>query len=329
MADPYTTLEVNTRASSTVITAAYNALREDTKDAARLKDLDEAFKLIGDETSRAEYDKRASAVGLVIGNHRFRSKIAEGGFGTTYRGEHLITGEAVCIKHCSAISTAHDEVLIQEARALGSLRHHAIPAMRDLDRMPDGSLALVMDFIPHPTIEQIVEKIGKIDAETTAWITERILNALLFIHHHGVIHGDLKPQNVLVDGKEHAVSIVDFGLAQIKPTASSKSKGYTMYFAPPEQIESAEGDTPKPLLPESDFYSLGKLMIYMLGGGLEAVKKNIVPKDAPSILCEFIKRLTNPDPLCRPRGDLVDEIRKLRVSAFGRARSGMKPIPGL
>ena len=102
-----------------------------------------------------------------------------------------------------------------------------------------------------------------------------------------------------------------------------------MYFAPPEQIESAEGDTPKPLLPESDFYSLGKLMIYMLGGGLEAVKKNIVPKDAPSILCEFIKRLTNPDPLCRPRGDLVDEIRKLRVSAFGRARSGMKPIPGL
>ncbi len=339
MPNPYEILEVHPRAQVRVVTAAYLALREGA-DPARLGELADAHKILTDQNERAALDKaNAPVTGTLIGNHRILSKIAEGGFGTTYRGEHVITRESVCIKHCSSISVAHDEVLIQEAQALGQLRHFSLPAMRDIHRLEDGSLALVMSFIPHPTIEQIVEKVGRIDAETTMWVTERLVNALLFTHRYGVIHGDIKPQNVLVNPEGHEVFIVDFGLAQIKPTTSTKAKGYTKFFAPPEQIESAERDVRKPLIPESDFYSLGKLMTYMLGGGLDAVKKNHVPSDVPDAVCQFIRRVTAKNPLDRlnvpkssldkPQDNLVEEVREIRMKAFKRARSGMKRIEGL
>ncbi len=339
-ADPYAILEVSPRASVEVIKGAYFALVNPLVDptsptwcespSPRYVELKAAFDLLSDPAKRAAHDKEnAPAAGTLVGNHRILSFIAEGGFGTTYRGEHTITKDAVCIKHCSSISAAHDEILIQEARALGTLRHHALPAMRDLHRMGDGSLALVMDFVPGPTLEQVIEKVGKLDPETAAWITERLLNALLFLHHNGVIHGDIKPQNVIVQPADHAVVLVDFGLAQIKPTTYTKAKGYTKFFAPPEQIESAERDVKKPLIPASDFYSLGQLMIYALSGGLDAVKKQIVPVNVPTPICQFIRRITVADPLARPQGDLFEEFRNIRQKAFGRTRSGMKPIPGL
>lgn len=340
MPNPYDILEVNPRASVAVIEAAHRALTAQGPSPSTGKVLDEAYAVLCDPDKRAAFDKtNEPAPGFLIGNHRILSKIAEGGFGITYRGEHVITRESVCIKHCSSISAAHDEVLIQEAQALGQLRHFSLPAMRDLHRLEDGSLALVMSFIPHPTIEQIVEKVGKIDAETTMWVTERLVNASLFMHRYGIVHGDIKPQNVLVNPAGHEVFIVDFGLAQIKPTTSTKAKGYTKYFAPPEQIDSAEHDVRKPLIPESDFYSLGKLMTYMLGGGLDAVKKNHVPSDVPDAVCHFIRRITSKNPLDRlvapksptdkPQDNLVEEVREIRMKAFKRARSGMKPIAGL
>ena len=60
-----------------------------------------------------------------------------------------------------------------------------------------------MSYVPGPTLEQIVEKVGKLDAETVAWIVDRLLNALLYLHHHGVIHrGYIKPQNVIVQPED-------------------------------------------------------------------------------------------------------------------------------
>lgn len=326
--DPYAILEVSPRASAEAIKGAYfglidpnNANPIDSK-SPRYATLMRAYNLLSDPVKRAAYDEaRANSF---IGPYRIIGEIAEGGFGTTYRAEHPITGEAVCIKHCSAIdSAAHDAVLIQEATILGTLRHFALPSMRDILRLDDGSLALVMSFIEGPTLEQVVEKVGPMDPETVGWITERLLNALLFLHRFGVIHGDLKPQNIIIQPEEHAVVLVDFGLSQSKPTAKTKGKGYTEFFAPPEQLAL------KPLIPASDFFSLGQCMIYALGGGMDAVKKVEVPTTVPDPICRFIKKITAKHPLDRPQGDLFDAFRAIRMKAFGQIRSGMKPIPGL
>ncbi len=326
--DPYVTLQVSAKAEPLVIKAAYQALMRvnhpdrdgDVGVAARIN---LAYEILSDTTKRASYDRsKSTKEGTVIGNYRVLEQIAEGGFGVTYKGEQIMLEEAVCIKHCPNVSAAHDAVFLSETKSLWNLRHHALPAVRDLVRLEDGSLALIMSYITGPTLEQIVDKVGRLDAETVSWITDRILNALLYLHHHGVVHGDIKPQNIIVDASEHAVYLVDFGLAMTKPTSSSKSQGYTPWFAPPEQIDS------KVLLPASDLYSLGMLMIYGFGG-LDSVKLKRVPSTVPDEICHFIKKLTNKDVMARPQTDVSDEFRLIRQKVFGRMRSGMKPIEGL
>ncbi len=325
--DPYKILEIDSRASATVIKAAYQALiklhhPDHSGSDAKAKELNAAYEILSDSTKRRAYDKSSKdQTGTIIGSYRVLESIAEGGFGATYKGEHLITKDPVCIKHCSMVSPAHDAVLIQEMKSIWDLRHYALPAMRDLQRLDDGSLALIMSYIPGYTLEQIVEKAGKIEPETTAWITERILNALLYLHHHGVIHGDIKPQNVIIQPSTHSVVLVDFGLAMVKPGSSDKSIGYTPVFASPEQISG------KTLLPASDYYSVGMLMMYALNGGKRMDKKE-VPSSVPDAMANFISSLIKKDVLLRPQEDLFDTFVKVRQDSFGRTRSGMKNIPG-
>jgi serine/threonine protein kinase len=267
----------------------------------------------------------ATPKSVVIGNYRVIEKIAEGSIGTTYKGEHVTLGMPVCIKHCNKIAPEYEEILINETRAMWDLRHYAMPAVRDLVRVKDGSLALVMSYIPGPTLQKLIEKVGALDPEHVAWIAERILNALMYLHYHGVPHGDNNPKNIILQLKTHGVVIVDFGLAQIKPTFDDKSRGYTPLYAPPEQIAGLT------LLPESDLYSLGMTMIFALSGGIEAVKRKEVPTNTPEPLARFIRRLIVRDVSHRPKWDdedLCDTIQAIRVEAFGRHHSGMKPLPG-
>ncbi len=330
--NPYEVLEVSPRAKPAVITAAYRALSNiyrgplpHQKESQRT--LDEAYEILSASARREEYDKTVyPRDGKMIGPYRLIQGIAEGGFGRTYKAEHSELHELVCIKDCSNVAPQHTWILDDEAKAMWDLRHYSIPAIRDRIRLDDGRIALVMSYIPGLTIEKIVEKVGKLPAEHVAWITERVLNALSYIHHNGVVHGDVKPQNIIVQPEKHMATVVDFGLSMIKPTIDSVSKGHTELYAPPEEIEG------KPIVPESDFYSLGMTMIYALSGDLEAVKQRRVPKDVPEELCAFIRPMIARSIAGRPtweKEDLCQTIKEVRSKAFGRKRSGMKPIAGL
>ncbi len=106
----------------------------------------------------------------------------------------------------------------------------------------------------------------------------------------------------------------------IRPKSDSVNKGYTPYYAAPEQERGM------PLLPEADFYSLGMTMIYAFGGDISAKS---VPDTLPDELKKFIKRLIVRDPLSRPRWEkenLCQTISDIRQSVFGRRFSAMKPL---
>ncbi|TSC82776.1 MAG: serine/threonine protein kinase [Parcubacteria group bacterium Gr01-1014_20] len=329
--DHYGILEVNPRASQEVIKAAFHALMkvhhpDKHGDETLARKITIAYEILGDPDKRATYDEtRKVKTGTMIGNYRVIEKIAEGGFGTTYLGEHAILQEPVCIKHCGQVDPQHDSILIEEAKSIWNLRHYGLPVMQNLERLPDGSLALVMTYVPGKTLRKVVDKVGRLEAEHVAWITERILNVLKYLHFNGVVHGDLKPDNIIVQHESHMVVLVDFGLAMVKPTSKSTAKGFTEFFAPPEQLAGLA------LIPESDFYSLGMTMLYALSGNLKSLERKEVPSDVPDPLCDFIRKLITRDPMSRPRWENVDlfaEIQKVREQSFGRSRSGMKPIPG-
>ena len=326
----YERLQVSPRAEKEVLQAAYRALMvkyhpDKTREQTLAQHLNEAKDVLLDDKKRKEYDESLSAVkSKEIGNYEVLELIATGGFGKTYKARHILLDEVVCIKQANEISPAYEDVLIKEAKAIWDLRHSSLPAMRELLRLDDGSLALVMSYIPGPTLEKIIEKVGSLEAEHVAWIAERALSALWYLHMHGVIHGDVKPQNIIVQPENHAIVLVDFGLSAVKPSKSMRSEGYTPYFAPPEQQKQLG-----PLLPESDFYSLGMTMIYALGGD---IGKKRVPSKTPDVLAEFIGKLIQYDIKTRPtweKRNLVDEISDIREKAFGRRRSNLAPIPGV
>ncbi|MDP2667694.1 MAG: protein kinase, partial [Nitrosopumilaceae archaeon] len=148
--------------------------------------------------------------------------------------------------------------------------------------------------------------------EEVCWITQRLLNALHYLHNKGVVHGDVKPPNVIIQPSEHNAILVDYGLSSLLPTRKTKAIGYTPIFVAPE-IE--EGNPP---LPESDFYSLGLTIIYALGG--DPVAKTY-PSHVPKKIQEFCNDLIRYNPVDRPNWDKEDLVAKLsdvRQEVFGR-----------
>lgn len=331
MPDPYKVLEVDRKASTPVINGAFKALiKVSQDDEDKLKRLNAARSLLIDDGKRKKHDRnKANSVkrGKVVGGYRITDQIADGGFGTTYKAEHRETGKPVCIKHANNISAHDEELLLNEARAVWDLRHWGIPCMRDILRMPDGSIALVMSYVEGPTWAQILEMPkynSGLDPEHVAWITERLLNTLKYLHYSGVVHGDVKPQNIIIQPDDHTAVLVDYGLSKVKPSGKDGALGYTPFFAAPEQID---GGVP---IPETDFYGLGMSMIFALGGDVEYFK---VPEGTPPELVGFIKRLIKQKPLARPRWpenpgdkDLCDELGEVRIECFGESSSGMKPL---
>ena len=333
--DYYQVLEVHPRARPVVVEAAYKALMKDvhpdtgkSTDGVRATGINEAYHIISDPAKRHQYDRsRDVDVGKTVGQYKLLEQIAEGGFGRTYKAEHKVVRELVCIKDCSNVTLDETGILIDECKVLWDLRHYALPAMRDLIQLDDGRVLLVMSFIPGLTLEKTVEKHGPLDPETVMWVMERIINGLNYIHRNGVIHGDLKPQNIIVQEDKHMAVLVDFGLSLVNPTHTTKSKGFTLYYAPPEEAGG------KPLVPESDYYSLGMTMLYALSGDHEHVQHKMVPHDLPGPICDFLKRLIVRDVNGRPQygkceDDLGDMIQEVRQKVFGRVTSGMKPIFG-
>jgi len=326
----YDLLQVKANAEQEVIAASAKALLTkhhpdrggDNDLCARIS---EAKAILSDDKKRAKYDKSITPnKGDIIGNYRLVRKIAEGGFGEVYEATHTITGMTVCIKKNLTVSSLDTELFLKEAAALWDLRHHALPAVRDMFQLPDGKYAMVMSYIPGPTIEQLLDKYKakgeEIDPENICWIMERVLDALRYMHYHGVVHGDVKPQNIIIQPEQHTCVLVDFGLASVKPSSGSSADGYTPLFASPESLNN------KPLLPESDLYSLGLTMIYAFGGD-PATRK--VPKNVPRGVRDFIADLLVYDVLSRPHWDnvdLVQQLRDVRMKEFGRSHTNFKKI---
>ena len=188
-------------------------------------------------------------------------EIGHGGFGTVYRAFHPALAREVALKLIPVPTGQPHEIekALDEARRLARANHHNVVTVHDA-RYLDGHVGICMELIHGESLAQIVERQGRLGADETIAIGSTLCRALAAIHRVGVIHSDVKAQNVMrQDGGR--IVLMDFGagrqLKESDKTTRLQIIGTPSYMAP----EIFHFKDPSP---SSDIYSLGVLLFYLL-----------------------------------------------------------------
>ncbi len=208
----------------------------------------------------------------VLGPYRIEAALGGGSFGSVFRARDLTLERTVALKILRPGSPVPPEALLAEARAAAALTHPNVCIIHAVDSTL-GAPMIVMEYVEGQPLSRLVET-GALPLERVVALGRQIAEAMAAAHAHGVVHGDLKPANVLVTPAS-IVKVVDFGLArrslpQISgddtdlwlPAPSGGISGTPAYMAP----EQARGAAPSPA---SDVYSFG-LILYEMATGRRA-----------------------------------------------------------
>jgi len=220
-----------------------------------------------------------------IGKYLVVGMIDSGGQSRVFRALHPTLDKELAIKLSHKVVgklSDHRHLLVAEGKLLAKLDHPNLARIYDLDFHEDLPF-LAMEYVRGQTIRQIVEqaKPAPLDA---AGLIAQIARALGVVHAHGVIHQDVKPQNILLDevGKPR---LIDFGLARLRHAwdGSIQPDGGTPSFMAPEQ---ARGELTA-LGPAADIFALGGVLYYMLTGKPPFSGKDVDDTIAKAGRCEF------------------------------------------
>ncbi|MGF3055010.1 Stk1 family PASTA domain-containing Ser/Thr kinase [Microbacterium sp. YY-01] len=200
---------------------------------------------------------------LVDGRYRVRARIARGGMATVYVATDLRLERRVALKvmhgHLSDDSVFQSR-FIQEARAAARLADPHV--VNVFDQGQDSDLAyLVMEYLPGITLRQLLREQRRLTVEQTVSIMDAVLSGLAAAHRAGIVHRDVKPENVLL-AEDGRIKIGDFGLARATTanTATGQQLMGTIAYLAPELVTRGTADA------RSDIYALGIMLYEMLTG---------------------------------------------------------------
>lgn len=206
-------------------------------------------------------------VHTVLGNrYRIDRLLGRGGMGVVYLASDETLHEQVALKLIAARWSHDRQGMIDRFRREASFARkvsspHVI-RIHDLGETDDGLLYISMEYFQGKTLAEIVDEAGPLGKADTRAIIGQICEGLGAAHAAGVIHRDLKPQNVLVN-ERNQVKLIDFGLAKTSFMAGMTATGLmvgTPYYMSPEQVRGTDVDA------RSDIYSLGALTYYAVTG---------------------------------------------------------------
>jgi serine/threonine protein kinase/Tfp pilus assembly protein PilF len=301
-------------------------------------------------------DEPANAlVGQLIGHYRVESLLGVGGMGEVYLARDERLGREVALKIIKIDlvkrSIQAHERFMREACAAAALRHENIATVYEFGiREETGQYFYAMELIEGETLDQRVRRAGPLHVRTTIDIAQQVTSALTAAEKHGLVHRDLKPDNVMLVSHEEeiagasgnhekvVVKIIDFGLAKaLRAPVDSMSLtqvGFvgTPEFASPEQFEHAGLDV------RSDIYSLGATLWFALTGRApfvghrleeihEAQQSGALPIEqltaarVPSGLRSLLASMLALEPASRPSThDLAARLQRCAVQASGNPR---------
>jgi beta-lactam-binding protein with PASTA domain/predicted Ser/Thr protein kinase len=256
-------------------------------------------------------------VGRVLdGRYRVESRLARGGMATVYEATDSRLDRTVALKVMHANLAEDDEFVsrfIREAKSAARLSHPNVVAVYD-QGADDGHVFLAMEHVPGRTLRDLLNARVRLTPRQALEVLEPMLAALGAAHHAGIVHRDVKPENVLLsdDGR---VKVADFGLARATASVTSHTNSGillgTVNYLSPEQVERGIAD------PRSDVYAAGIVLYEMLTGvkphdGETAIQvayrhvhddvpppSQLVP-DLPAELDALVARATDRNPDGRP-----------------------------
>jgi serine/threonine-protein kinase len=207
---------------------------------------------------------------VVAGRYRLEARAGEGGMGVVYRARHVLIDRVVALKLIRPDLRGETHLrawMLREARAANRVDHAHIIDIHDIGETEEGELYLVMEYLVGTSLSSELAR-GPMPLARGVDILEQMCAALARAHDLGVIHRDLKSDNILLSsrgGRKDFVKILDFGLAHLAMDPRLAPKGAvfgTPEYMSPEQARGEEAGPP------SDLYALGVLFFEMLTGQL-------------------------------------------------------------
>jgi len=253
-------------------------------------------------------------------------RLAEGGQGEVYRARDQLTDQPVAIKWLkSELADGHLDLIarfVREGTALRRLNHPNIVGILETFEH-SGRYAIVMEYVPGGSLREMLDRAGQLPLERVLAIGLELADALSRAHHLGIIHRDVKPENVLLAG-DGTPRLSDFGMARLEWEDARLTQSGTLFGSPaymsPEAVRGEELDA------RSDIWSLGVLLYELLAGRrpfegvqitpvLAAIQAEPVPDvrefrpDAPPALIALLERM-----LVKQRGQRLSSMRQVAAA---------------
>jgi serine/threonine-protein kinase len=267
-------------------------------------------------TVRRPGERADPLVGRVIkGRYRVERQLGRGGMGAVYLAEQLSVGRKVALKILRG-DFAHDEDFVARFRreaqlvaALNETRNPHVTLIHDFDQAEDGGVFIVMEWLVGRTLTEVIHR-ERLDVARAIRLATQIAEGLEAAHRAGVVHRDIKPQNIMVLDASDDIKLMDFGIARLRDAnRPSLTRVGTMMGTPeymsPEQIEGQD------VTDKTDLYSFGVVFYEMLTGR--------VPFHADTPVAVLTKQLNEtPVPPSHVRSDVSGEVEAIVMTALAK-----------
>jgi serine/threonine protein kinase len=252
------------------------------------------------------------AVGTEFAGYRITGLLGRGGMSIVYSAEHIRLGRQVALKVLSPALAADEgfrERFTRESQLAAGLDHPNIIAIYDAGEA-EGVLYIAMRLVRGEDLGSMIEREGALSLGKTLFLIEQVGSALDQAHEQGLIHRDVKPANILIEGSSDRVYLTDFGVVKQTSSRGLTKTGYflgTFEYAAPEQIQGKEVDR------RTDVYALGCVLYECLSG--EA------PFSADTEGSVIHSHLVEPPPKVTPkRAELPIGVNDVIATAMAKAK---------
>jgi serine/threonine-protein kinase len=223
-------------------------------------------------------------IGLVLSDrYRVVRKLGEGGMGTVYQAEHALIEKRLALKVLFPELTRRSDLVasfLHEAKAASRIGHENVIDISDFGQSPEGLVYIAMEYLEGQDLGQVLKAKGPLPWTRARPILMQVAKALRAAHEHGIIHRDMKPENVFLvqrEGRPDFVKVLDFGIAKSvnqdgetpRLTQAGMIVGTPEYMSP----EQAQGQPPDHRV---DVYALGCLMYQLLTGDVPFRAENLM-----------------------------------------------------